>query len=346
MADARSLRLRPAVLALAALLSLGASSAALAQGAADTVSREDFIVSRTRLDAEADHLRRGRWVLTDDTRRERRELSEEAQRVHDDAKTVGETDAAGMTRLTGTMDELRARIEDFMERAETATEGGRGRKAEPLEAPAAEPAAMPEPPPPPDPADMRPIVVITRYNDLLQDALWVSDGLSATERDRVDALREEGDGLSRQLRKTAQRKHEEREASVERLYEIGTELRGIYDLGNSNRRRGLPLVEAGRTTTGWTVAGIASGPFEVLRTRFIRPGSAYVTVRNASDEPRPYAISLDFSDAVGDSTGTGAWVSRPLEDLAPGEVREVLVAIAPAVDRFWDVTTDYTVSVQ
>jgi hypothetical protein len=303
------------------------------------------------MDAAAEAARKGRYALNDEEKRLRRELVQKAQKLHDQANALGEASGPRTASMIQKMDVLRGELEDFSVRAEAA---GPAPGAVPTYEPA-EPSAEPEvaqageqpwPEPEPGPADMQPIAVLTRFTDLAQDALAVKGRLSAVENARAAELIAEGNRAVHEVRQVAQRKHEEREAGVTRLYEIGTELRDISNLGLTNRRQGIPMVEANRMQAGWTTVGVTTGSFEVLRTRFIKPGSAYVTLRNASDAARACSVGLEFTDIVGDATGSGGAATGPNEDFRPGEVREMLVQIAPGVDRFWAVTTDFSISVQ
>ena len=319
--------------------------------AEDTASHEDLVVSRTRMDAAAEAARKGRYALNDEEKKLRRELVQKAQKLHDEANALGEVDGSRTAAVIRKMDVLRGELEDFNVRAEAA---GPAPGAVPVYEAAAQSSEQehaaageqPWPEPEPGPADMAPIAVMTRYNDLAQDALDVKGRLTPVENARVAELIAEGDRLVHDVRQIAQRKHEEREAGVTRLYEIGTELRDINLLGLTDRRRGIPMVQARSVQVGWMTVGVAQGPFEVMRARFIKPGSAYVTLRNASDSARACSVGLDFTDNVGAATGSGSFATGPNEDFRPGEVREVLVQIAPSVGRFWEVTTDFSVSVQ
>src|SRR5204863_3825536 len=112
--------------------------------------------------------------------------------------------------------------------------------------------------------------------------------------------------------------HEDHVARAERAAELAgvtQELHDIHVTALSDRRVGIPFVDAKTTPTGWTNVGLEQGPFHVLRTRFLKPGSSYITVRNASDTPRPFAISVDFTDVSGQPTGNAAFVSQPDADL-------------------------------
>lgn len=347
MIDAR--RQRSSLLVSLALALLVVAPAVVI--AEDTASHEDLVVARTRMDAAAEAARKGRYALNDEEKRLRRELVQKAQKLHDQANALGETGGARTASLVRKMDVLRGELEDFSVRAEAAGPAPGAvptyETAEPSmepEAVADEESSLPEAEP--GPADMQPIAVLTRFTDLAQDALDVKGRLSAVESARAAELIAEGDRLVHEVRQMAQRKHEEREVAVTRLYEIGTELRDINLLGVTDRRRGIPMVQARSVQVGWTSVGATRGAFEVLRARFIKPGSAYFTLRNASDAARACSVGLDFTDIVGDATGAGVYETGPNEDFRPGEVREVLVQIAPSVDRFWDVTTDFSIDVQ
>jgi hypothetical protein len=313
------------------------AAAALPVRADDTATPEQVQASRQGLDTAADSLWRLRTRLGSNDKHERRELLDRARRLHDKAMAIAD-DPQAAGKLVQQMDALHVELSEFFDRAGEAP----GAMVEPStrhDAPAANPMDR-------DPSDIPPVVAITTYNDVRGDALDVKSRLSATENARVAELIAEGDRVVHEIRQTAQRKHVDRADKVARLREIQGELHDIYETGITSRRKGIPMVRADLAAGNWTTVGQTQGPFTVMRTRFLRPGSAYVTVRNDGDAPRAFGIDLSFSDVVGDPTGEASWTSRDREELRAGEVREVLVQIQPSVNRFWDVTTDYTVTVQ
>jgi hypothetical protein len=97
------------------------------------------------------------------------------------------------------------------------------------------------------------------------------------------------------------------------------------------------------TRQQWTDVDHVENGFEAMRTRFLPPGSAHVTVKNLTDEARHLFVELEFFTAAGDRTGEGVFETARLEELRPGEVREVLVPVRPTHPQFWEATKGFTI---
>ena len=312
-------------------------------------STEDMTVARSRMNASAEKVRRTNVRLTDELKTQRRELLAEAQGLHDEAKSLSPSDEGGAARLSQEMDATRDQLDALlatMGEAATGAAPSAGTSADGAQMESSGPAAIPEPIPEEPAKPAPPNVQVARYRDIARQAVDIRERLTPTEYGRVRELILSGDVVAADIEANPHEDHVARAAAVADLAGITEELHDIHVLGLTDRRKGIPFVEARSTAAGWTQVGLVQGPFAILRARFLKPGSAYVTVRNTSDVAHPFAVSLDFVDVSGQPTGNASFASQPDANLRAGEVREVLLGIAPSVERFWGLTTDFTVSVQ
>jgi hypothetical protein len=191
-----------------------------------------------------------------------------------------------------------------------------------------------------------PILDVNAFHDVAEDALSVLGGLSPAERRRVREVIQEGEEGIARVKTIGDSDHVARESELRHVNGLTRELQELHQAGMSDRRVGIPFVEARSAASGWTTVDQAENGFEVVRVRFVRPGSAHVTVRNATGAKKPLFVELEFTDMTGAPTGSAAYQTAALEEVAPDEVREVLVPIAPTHERFWDVTEGFTVHVE
>ena len=330
------------VLLALALIVLGAASAV-----ADPA--EDMTLARSRMNASAEKVRRSDARLTDDQKAQRRDLLAEARGLHDDSKSMSPGDDARATSLAQEMDATRDELDAFLAAVSSPSATDAAAAGPPADGATMEssgPAATFEPIPEEPAKPATPGATVARYRDIARDVVAIRARLLRVENDRVRELIGKGDLIAKAIEMNPHEDHVAREAAMLDLTAVTDELHDMHLLGLSDRREGIPFLDARQTASGWTNVGIVQGPFAILRVRFLKPGSAYVTLRNASDAARPFAVSLAFTDVAGQPTGSAAFASQSDANLRVGEVREVLLGIAPSLERFWDLTTDFSVSVQ
>jgi hypothetical protein len=185
---------------------------------------------------------------------------------------------------------------------------------------------------------------VVKFHDVVEDVRQVLGTVSVAEGARVDELEQQGEDTVAAIKVVRERDHEQRAELVRKLMAIRSELQDIHDGALTDRTKGFAFVPLRRSGQLWTDVSYTENGFSALRTRFIEPGSAYVTVRNDGDEMRPAFVEIEFYDATGDRTGGGTYETAELEELRPGEVREVLVPIAPERAGFWDATRGYSLA--
>lgn len=310
---------------------------------------EDMTLARGRMNSSAEQVRRSHVRLTDEQKAQRRDLLAEAQGLHDESKSMSPGDDARTTSLAQEMDATRDELDAFLVTVSSpsAADAGAGIvSADGATMESSGPAATPEPIPEEPAKPLTPGAAIARYRDIARDVVAIRARLVPVEYERVRELMDKGNVIANSIEMNPHEDHVAREAAALDLTAVTDELHDMHVLGLSNRREGMPFLDARQTASGWTNVGLVQGPFAILRTRFLKPGSAYVTLRNVSDAARPFAVSLAFMDVAGQPTGSAAFASQPDANLRVGEVREVLLGIAPSLERFWDVTTDFSVSVQ
>jgi hypothetical protein len=124
---------------------------------------------------------------------------------------------------------------------------------------------------------------------------------------------------------------------------VRTELQSLHAAGQTDRRRGYSFVSQSRTHHSWTDVHHVENGFEAMRTRFVAPGTAYVTLKNMTDEARHVFVELEFFTAAGDRTGEGVFETASLEEFRPGEIREIMVPVYRSHARFWDATRSFSI---
>lgn len=191
-----------------------------------------------------------------------------------------------------------------------------------------------------------PVIDVNAYRDVVEDALSVLDRLSEEERAEVRELNREGDDAIRRIKDIGDSDHVGRARELDVLRGVTAQLQELHRAGVSDRRVGRPFVPANLSSTGWSEVNLGQDGLEALRVRFVRPGSAHVTLVNASSEARPAFVEVELTDAAGGVTGSGAWESSPLEDLVPGEKREVLVQIVSEHRFMWERTRAFTLHLE
>ena len=138
-----------------------------------------------------------------------------------------------------------------------------------------------------------------------------------------------------------------RTAHLRSLEDITSKLQALHQTGLLDRKKGQPFVPATRVTSSWLpLKSSEAAGLQALRARFDRPGSAWVMLHNATEQPREFFVEIEFYDHVGESTGTASVENAMRSELKAGEVRKVLVPIIPSNPRFWDETTGFTLYVE
>lgn len=187
---------------------------------------------------------------------------------------------------------------------------------------------------------------VIRFRDVAEDAVGVLPGLSEAERRDVRQLVQAGQDVVALQKDVGRTDHVARTAHLRSLEDITRKLQALHQTGLLDRKKGQPFVPSWRTPDGWLPVSAQAPGLEALRVRFDKPGSAWIMLENTTVEPREFFTEIEFHDHVGESTGAGSAQSPARHELKPGEVRRVLVPIIPAVERFWDVTTGFTVYVE
>jgi hypothetical protein len=296
--------------------------------AMDAAAGADLSTSRARLAGAVSTARK--LKLTDDaSRRARADLLRQAGDLRREAAHSRGTAAPAdlLARMAATSDEL-----DALGASE-----GMAMSAAPTEEPA-EGGGLVKP-------DL-PLVDVNAFHDIASDAIAAQGGLTTDERRRVRELVQEGEDAVARVKSIGDRDHLARQEQLDRVAAAARELQELQRAGESDRRVGRPLVRAKHAASGWLDVGQEENGFEVIRVRFVEPGSAHVTVRNTGDDSRPLFVELEFTDMTGAITGDAAYETGRLEDVRPGEVREVLALVRREHPRFWDVTQDYTIHVE
>lgn len=295
-----------------------------AAGAPDDVdaTNEELRVSTARLQFAMDKLTALDFPLGGDDRRTKRDLVRESRLLMSQAATLAWDDVESMLAMMDAMAEVRARVDDFLDHVQPSWE--RRRRS-------------------PRHTYRSAYMEVVKFRDVAEDLERSFGGLNDAEREEVKDLIQAGDDEVAFIKEVRESDHQERDAAVRRLIAIRTELAEWLWRSAENRRQGHAFIAQDRTHHMWLNLDHQENGFEALRARFVRPQSAYVTVRNATDEARPLFVELEFFDVAGEATGDGAYETAPLEEIRPGEVREVLVPIFPTHPRFWDATTDYRV---
>lgn len=321
----------------------------------------DLGAAKKSLGQAMDRARKTRFTMSAEDRGRRRDLLAEARRLHGEASAAGE--GSDKAALVAKMDAVRDELDEFAARGDDSGAAApqpyekppremrrKGRHADgSAEASSAEgmagPAAV-EGPEPPAEKDLSPYVARRAFRDVAEDALSAQAGMTEDERVHARELIAQGEGVIGQLEKVSSHDHVARDEHLRELADLRDQLRDMQWAAQRNRTKGMPFVPARRTSTGWTQVDYAKDGLEALRVAFVEPGSARLTLRNATDEVRPLLVQMQFFDGTGEPTGDASWQSAALEELKPGEVREVLVLLHATHPRFWAVTRGYTVELE
>lgn len=290
----------------------------------DTLN-EEMRVETARLEYALEKVQKIRFPVTGDDLRERKELLKEGRFLMKQAAQVPRDAENQILEITSLMAAKRAETTRFMEEVKPLwaeqTKGSSHR-----------------------PGSYRSAYVeVIKFHDALIEAESVEEGLTIEEVERVAALRQTGEDLVAQVKVVRESDHRERDRVVGELMKVRAELQALHGAGESDRRRGYSFVAQSRTRHSWTDVHHVENGFEAMRTRFVSPGTAYVTLKNLTDEARHVFVEVEFFTAAGDSTGEGVFETASLEEFRPGEIREILVPIYRSDDRFWTVTRSYTI---
>lgn len=306
---------------LATLLALLSSLAASAQDL-DSLN-EDLRVETARLAYALEKIQRIGYPLGTDDRRSARALLRDGRFLMKQAATTSPRDVERIREVIGQLQAARVEADTFLEHV----------------APAWDQQVDPE-----GPRTYRsPYMEVIKYRDVAEDTWRGRDTLTAEERERARELIVQGDELVLDIKAVRESDHEAREERVSHLMQIRQELQALDRLDQEPRTRGYPFLSLRRARVPWTPLEHAENGFRALRTRFIEPGSAYVTVENATDEMRHLFVEMEFFTEAGDRTGHGVFETAELQELLPGEVREVLVPVYRDHPRFWQVTRSFTI---
>ncbi len=285
---------------------------------------EEMRVETARLEYALEKVQKIRFPVTGDDLRARKALLKEGRFLMKQAAQVPSDAPNQIEEITALMEAKRVEARRFMEEVkplwaeQTATHSNRGGYR----------SAYAE---------------VLKFHDVQLDAESVLDHLTADEAARVAELRQTGENLVAQIKTVRESDHRERDRLVGELMKVREELQALHGAGQSDRRRGYSFVAQSRTHHAWTEVHHVENGFEAMRTRFVSPGTAYVTLKNLTDEARHVFVELEFFTSAGDSTGEGVFETASLEEFRPGEVREILVPIYRSNDRFWTVTRSYTI---
>lgn len=316
----------PALLLGAVPCVLVAPSSAVAQDGQDLdLLYEDLKVAMTRLKYSLEKVQNIAFALGGDDASQRRDIIRRCKASLEEARALRVSDAEQVRASIDTMGALRDEANDFLKGVQPLWgEGAQAYgKKEHLDSP---------------------YVEVLKFRDAAASATEVSEGLSEDENQHVRALVQEGEDTIALLKETKEKDHVATEEHLRKLGSLRQELDQLFQRGMSARGKGFPFVKLQRSgQQQWTDVSHAENGFSALRTRFIEPQSAYVTVRNDSEDLRPLFVELSFYDAVGGETGSGVLETQRLEEMRPGEVREILVPILPTHPQFWEVTRGYTV---
>jgi len=308
-------------LALALLLGLASAPSARAAGDLDSLN-EELRVSVARLQYALDKIRVLDYPLGAADRQRRRDLIREGKYLMERSATVAWADEQTILELTDALGDLRGRVEDFVETVVPSWEKPRRDPGSAMGSPFKE---------------------VRQFHDVAQDVETRYGGLSSSEREQAKALIQQGEDLVAGVKSVKERDHVEREELLRKLVSVREELAMLAGEARVQRSPGYAFVPTHRVRAPWTQIDHRENGFDAVRVRFLPPQSAYVTLENESDERRPVFVELEFHDAAGAPTGSGNYETAPLEEMAPGEVREVLVPIFPTHPRFWQETQTFTV---
>jgi hypothetical protein len=185
-----------------------------------------------------------------------------------------------------------------------------------------------------------------RFHDVAAQVRGVLGGLSDDERADARQLIQSGEDVVAMVKAGKPSDHGTRTAHVRSLEDITQQLAALYQTGLEDRRKGQPFVPSWRTPEGWVPVSAKAEGLQALRVSFVRPGTAWVVLQNDGDAPRKFFTELQFTDHVGESTGSATLESGAFQELKPHEVRRVEVPIIPTNPRFWDETTGFTIYVE
>lgn len=312
----RACRLR---LALGLVLCTVLAAPAVAQDL-DSLN-EDLRVSVARLQYALDKLQGISFTLGVDDRRQRKALVREGKFLMERAARTGWGDETNLIDTTRQIDDLRVRVDRFLDDVAPVYER-------------------------PQRTQLRewrsPFQQVLAFHDVAEDALRVP-GLNDRERREIRMIIQQGEDIIREIRAVRESDHVVRGELVEDLIALRESLEGYVAASKIDRAPGYAFIPAHRVPQAWTSIGHTENGLTALRTRFLKPSTAYVTLRNDSPERRPVFIELEFYDAGGDLTGDGVFETAPLAELRPGEVREVLVPIFVEHSRFWNATESFAI---
>ena len=301
------------------------------KSASTSQSEDELGAAKARLDAAATRVRNAR-VMDADARTRRASL---LGRAHDLRVEAATSMRKGNARadLVSSMDALTEELTEMADASVSAAEAepGVGLGAS---APESLTSDIPEP---------HAATTVLRFHDVAGDVMTVFPRLSDTERDDARQLVQSGEDLIAMVKDLRRADHEAHSAHLRSLDEITAKLQALYQTGLMDRGKGQPFVPAWRTPDGYLLADSAHDDLHALRVAFVKPGTAWVTLENTSDQRREWFVEIQFYDRFGEATGAATRRSRPLEELNPHEVRKVEVQLVPTHPRFWDVTAGWSI---
>lgn len=297
-----------------------------AAGAQDLDSlNEEMRVETARLEYALEKIQNIRFPVTGDDLRVRKELIKEGRFLMKQAAQVPRDASAQIIEITRLLADKRVETSRFLEEVRPLwAEQSRAQQSRPGGYRSA-------------------FVEVVKFHDVLIDAESVQDALTGEEVARVAELRRSGEDLVAQIKVVRESDHRERDRVVGELIKVREELQALHGAGQMDRRRGYSFVPQSRTRHSWTDVHHVENGFEAMRTRFVAPGTAYITLKNLTDEARHVFVELEFFTAAGDSTGEGVFETALLEEFRPGEIREILVPVYRSNAQFWNVTRSYTI---
>ncbi|MEM7243706.1 MAG: hypothetical protein AAF533_00095 [Acidobacteriota bacterium] len=305
--------------ALALTLSLALPSSSSAQQDGGYRLLEDLRVATARLEFALEQTRLSDGVLGVEQRRERKILVRRSRSLMKNAAAVGATDTVTIEGLVTDLRDTRQAVLDWYD--------GLSSDRPSPERKAAYRSAFME---------------VLKYRDVATDVQGAVDSLSLDERARLAELLTEGEGHVSTIRNKREVDHVGRQGAVMGLINVRSQLADMLAGTRQLKARQLPFVPQARVRTPWTDVGYSENGFTALRARFVRPGSAFLTVRNDADETRHLFVEVELTDVGGVRTGSGVFETADLEEFRAGEVREVLIPIEIEHRDFWNLTRQYS----
>jgi hypothetical protein len=284
---------------------------------------EDLRVQTARLEYALEKVQKLSYPMGADDRRARKNLIRNGRYLMKQAAQVPRGGEGQIEGLLEAMDVARTNTLEFLEGARPVWLEDQGRA--------------------PQAGYRSAYMEVIKFQDVAEDAERARDAMSAQDVARTSEIIRRGEDLVGEIKGIRESDHAGRDIRIAEMIDIRTELTDLAFATTQSKVKGYPFVALRRSGKQWTDVHHAENGFTAVRTRFLEPGSAYVTVENVSDELRHLFIELEFFSEGGDRTGEGVFETNSLEELRPGEIREVLIPIYRSHPQFWEVTRGFTI---